>query len=136
MRFTKPVAFAPVEVHLAPKLATALAARGITIPVVLAVPTTRPPKFVRLVRVGGETLSAVTDRARIVAECWDTSGLGAANLAALVRAEIGAIAQTKVGPAWVDRVVDVGLAFIPDPGTNLPRYIVTAELYVRGDELA
>lgn len=131
----KAVGFAPIEIHLAPKLAAALTARGTTVPVVLAVPAMRPPRFVRLVRVGGSTSNPVTDRPRIIAECWDTSGLGAANLATLVRAELGATEATKVGPAWVEKVVDVGLAFIPDPDTNLPRYLVTAELHVRGDEL-
>ncbi|NEW49334.1 hypothetical protein GV792_04660 [Nocardia cyriacigeorgica] len=135
MKFNKPVAFDPVEIHLADHLAAKLTTHGLTVPVVLAVPGQRPPQFVRLVRVGGSQITAVTDRARIIAECWAATGAAAADLARLVRAEITAAAPGKVGPVWVERAVDVGLAFIPDPGTNLPRYLVTSELYTRGDEL-
>ncbi|SNY84037.1 hypothetical protein SAMN04244553_3590 [Nocardia amikacinitolerans] len=132
---SEPISFADIEIALANHLTTELAARNVLVPVVIAVPSTRPKRFVRLVRVGGSTSNLVTDRPRIVAECWDSIGAGAADLARIVRALIRATAPGYIGPVWVNKVIDLGIAFIPDPDTNTPRYLVSAELHVRGEEL-
>lgn len=135
-----PLTFPNIEVALADALADALTKHGAAVPVVLAVPATRPARFVRITRVGGSAANRIIDRARLVAECWDTSGLGAADLAALTRALITAAAPGYLGPGpelvWIDRVVDLGMAYLPDPDTNIPRYLVTAEVYATGKPLS
>ncbi|WP_327100063.1 hypothetical protein OIE68_15565 [Nocardia vinacea] len=129
------VIFGDIEVALADHLAAVLADRGVSVPVVNAVPAERPTRFVRVARIGGLTGNLVTDRPRVVAECNDTLGTGAHDLGALVRALIGAIAPGYVGSVWVDKVKDLGLISSPDPDTNTPRYIVTAELFTTGTAL-
>lgn len=131
-----PIVFGVVETALADHLTTALAAHDIDIPVVNNVPHQRPPRYVLVLRIGGSQSNLVTDRPRLVAECCDISGTGAANLGATVRALIGAIAPGQLGGIWVDKVIDLGLVYSPDPDTNLPRYVVTCELHVRGAVLA
>jgi hypothetical protein len=131
-----PILFADIEAPLADRMGTDLLAQGDTAPVVIGVPDPRPSRFVRLVRVGGSQSNLVTDRPRIVFECWSTVGVDAAALAALVRALVNALAPGYVGAVWVDRVIDIGVAYSPDPQTGTPRYLVTAELHVRGAALA
>lgn len=130
------VIFADIETALADHLAGELAERDVNVPVVIGVPAQRPTRFVRLVRVGGTRSNLITDRPRVVAECWDTTGTGAADLAALVRALITGLAPGYVSDIWVDKVIDMGISFSPDPDTNLPRYLVPAELHVTGTALA
>ncbi|MGI5223061.1 hypothetical protein [Nocardia sp. CA-290969] len=130
-----PVVFGLIEVALVDYLAAALTARGETVPVYNNVPRERPPEYVLALRVGGAQSNLVMDRPRIVAECCAEVGVRAAELGALVRALITATAPGWVGEIWVDRVVDLGLVYSPDPGTNLPRYLVTAELHVMGAAL-
>lgn len=130
-----PVAFGVVEMAVADHLTTALAAHGIVVPVVNSVPHERPSRYVLVLRIGGSQSNLITDRPRVLAECCDVSGLGAADLAATVRALLGAIAPGRIGDIWVDKTIDVGLVYSPDPDTNLPRYLVTSELHVRGAAL-
>lgn len=130
------VVFPDIEVALADHLATVLAGHDTDVPVVIAVPAKRPARFVRVTRIGGAAANLVTDRARIVAECWDTTGAGAFDLARLVRALVGALAPGYLGDVWVDRSIDLGVVFSPDPDTNIPRYLVTAELAVTGRQLS
>lgn len=131
----KPVVFKAAEMAVADHLSAALAARGITVPVVNGVPHERPSRYVLILRIGGSTSNPITDRPRIVAECCDTHGPDAADLAALVRALLSGMAPGWVAGAWIDKVVDLGLAYSPDPDTNLPRYLVTAEFHVTGAAL-
>lgn len=133
---TTPVAFDDIEIALADHLASALTARGITIPVVIEIPASRPPRFVRVTRPGGSQANPVTDRPRIIAECWDELGTGASQLAKVVRALLGAVAPGYMEGIWVDRSVDLGVANLPHPSyPGIPRYLVTKELYVRGEVL-
>ena len=129
------VIFGDIEVALADHLAEALAARDDSAAVVNAVPAERPSRFVRVARIGGMSGNLITDRPRVVAECHAPIGVDAAELAALVRALIGATAPGYVGPVWVDKVKDLGMYSSPDPDTNSPRYIVTAELFTTGSAL-
>lgn len=132
---TAPVAFGDIVTALAEHLETLLPTYGIAVPVVASVPATRPKRFVRVANPGGSQGNIVTDRPRIVCECWDVTGAGASDLARVVRALVSAAAPGRVGGIWVDRVVDLGRAYSEDPGTKLPRYLVSAELHVRGEEL-
>lgn len=130
-----PVVFGAAEMALADHLNTALPVHGMTVPVVNSVPHDRPSRYVLIIRIGGSQSNLITDRPRIVAECCDEHGPDAAELAALVRALIGAIAPGQMAGFWVDKVVDLGLVYSPDPDTNLPRYLVTTELHVTGTRL-
>lgn len=132
----EPIAFDDIEVAFADYLASMLSDHGEDIPVLLAVPAERPTRFVRLVRVGGSTSNLITDRPRVVFECWDTLGVNAAALARIVRALVGACAPGFVGSVWVDKSRDLGVVYSPDPDTGIPRYLVTAELYVTGKALS
>ncbi len=131
----EPVVFGDVEVALADYLGSAFTERMAGATVYNAVPAQRPKRFARVVRVGGSQANAVTDRPRVVTEFWDTLGVGAYELAALGRALIVAVAPGYLGEIWVDRVVDMGLSFSPDPATGSPRYIFPAELWCRGTVL-
>lgn len=134
---TTPIAFGDIEVAVADHLAAALAARGIAVPVVIEVPAVRPPRFVRVTRPGGSQSNLVTDRPRIIAECWDEIGTGAADLAKVVRALLGAVAPGYVQGIWVDLTKDLGVANLSHPSyPDIPRYLVTKELHVRGEVLA
>ncbi|MGW5316722.1 hypothetical protein [Nocardia thailandica] len=112
-----------------------LVARGIAIPVATKVPNPRPPRFVRVVRTGGAQRDLVTDRATLVFECWDSSDPGAAQLAAVVRALLGAAVPGWLDTAWSDRIVDLGMVPSPDLDAGSPRHLVTAELHLRGTAL-
>lgn len=131
-----PVEFPDITVTLADHLADALAARGVTVPVVAEVPDPRPDRFVRVVRIGGARANLITDTPRVVAECWDLSGSGAAEMAAITRAVIGAVAPGYLGTAWIGRVIDRGLAYSPDPDTGIPRYLITVEFVMNGTHLS
>lgn len=128
----QPTIFPSLAVPLAEHLRAGLAARGVNIPVVVNVPSTRPPKFVRIRRIGGGDLNLRTDEARMVAECWETTGALSESLAAIVRALLVASAPGYVGSVWLDRARCVGFTDSPDPGTNLPRHLVTVELLAAG----
>ncbi|MCC3333591.1 hypothetical protein [Nocardia abscessus] len=131
-----PVTFPDIVITLADYLASALAARGVTDPVVAEVPDPRPDRFVRVVRIGGPRTNLITDTPRIVAECWDTSGAGAAELASVTRALIVAAAPGYLGSAWVGKAIDRGVSYSPDPDTGTPRYLITAELVMNGAPLS
>lgn len=131
-----PVAFEPIEEALADHLAAALADRGITVPVYNAVPRTgRPSRYLLVLAPGGSTANIVTDRPRVVVEVVDEYGSAAAQLAKTVRSLVTAVAPGYVGDIWVDRAIDMGRRFSPDPDTNAPRYLITAELWCRGAAL-
>lgn len=133
---TTPIAFDPVEIALADHLTTALAGRGVTVPVLNSVPRTgRPASYVLVLHPGGSLANIVTDRPRTVVEVVAGSGSAAADLAKIVRALINASAPGYVGGIWVDKVIDMSLAFSPDPDTNGPRYLITTELWCRGTAL-
>lgn len=129
-----PIVFGDLEVALADHLTTALAERDADAPVFNAVPAQRPKRFVRLAHVGGTQSNLITDRPRIVAECWDTVGVYASDLARLVRALITSVAPGYIGGIWVDKVIDMGVSF--SPIGDLPRYLVVGEFHVAGTVLA
>lgn len=129
----KPVVFAPVEVAVADYLTTALAAREIAGPVVNETPDrTRLGRYVLVLRIGGAVSNLITDTPRIAIECVDRYGTAAAELASIVRALIDAAAPGHIGGVWVDRVRDLGMTYSPDPDTNMPRYVLTKELHIKG----
>lgn len=131
-----PVVFTPIEAALAEHLEAALATHGITVPVLNAVPRTgQPSRYVLVLHPGGARANLLTDRPRVVVEVVDEYGQAAADLASKVRALVTAVAPGYVHGIWVDRVIDMGQVFSPDPDTNAPRYLVTAELWCQGVKL-
>ncbi|MET7752310.1 MULTISPECIES: hypothetical protein [Actinomycetes] len=130
------VIFPDIETEICGWLGQQLRDRGDTARVVTKVPTTRPARFVRLVRAGGTQRDLITDRPRIVFECWDSAGdIAASDLARLVRALVTGAAPGWIGTAWCDKAVDAGMAFLPDLASGTPRYLVTIELHITGSEL-
>jgi hypothetical protein len=85
-----PVAMPDAVAVVSARLRARLAARGITAPVGSTVPTPRPPRFVRLERIGGSTHSIVTDRPRLDVHCWGADEGDAHDLMQVCRAELGA----------------------------------------------
>lgn len=132
---TELLVFPDAEAVVVGWLRPELGKNGIVIPVATKMPNPRPPRIVRIVRAGGVQRDIVTDRATMVFECWDSSAPAAANLAAVVRALLCAAAPGWLGTAWSDRIVDLGMVPSPDPDSGSPRYLVTAELHLRGSVL-
>ncbi|AQW55295.1 hypothetical protein ACIQPP_05600 [Streptomyces violaceusniger] len=112
----------------------ALVARGAGLPVGTRVPDPRPPRFIRLERVGGARLDLVTDRPRIDVQCWGESEEAATDLATLARALLFAM------PGWRGAVAyDVaevgGPNTLPDPESGQDRVAFAVEVSLRGARL-
>lgn len=129
---TEAVAFPDIE----GVLVTYLTGRLSGVPVATRVPATRPPKFVRVSRVGGARRDLITDQPIVVVEAWATTETDAADLARTVRAYVGAMEQSAVGSAWIRRVREVGgVQSFPDPRSESPRYQFTVQIDTRGTAL-
>jgi hypothetical protein len=88
--------------------------------------------MVKVNRTGGPRLDLVREQAQVTFECWDAELQDAHDLAQLVRGLIwvmpGRYAATttyKVGELG-------GLANLPDPATENPRYTFTVLITTRG----
>lgn len=127
------IAFPDVEDALVTYLTAELAARGDTASVHVRVPTTRPDRFVRVPRLGGQQASLVVDNPTIAVECWAKTDAQAAGLARLTRALIRALrGQTTAGVTFYDVTEFAGPANLPDPDSNQSRYVFTVALQTRG----
>lgn len=98
------------------------------VPVVTRVPVTRPPSFVRLVRVGGSEPNLITDRATVVFECWAENAPDASDLASLTRGHVKAL----VPDSFRRYRLIAGPQSFPDPASETPRYQFTVQLDQRG----
>lgn len=93
-------------------------------------PSSLPPLFARVSRVGGTQRDIVTDTARILVECWGPDTVAASSFASLMRAHMLAIARVTDS---FTRVVDGGgITYLADPDTNKPRYQFFVQADVRG----
>lgn len=116
-------------------LRDALAARGEVLPVVTRVPATRPPRFVRVERVGGSRLDRVTDRPRLDIHVWGPDEGTVADLVKVVRALVFAIPGWRGAVAY--DVIDVGGPnSAPDPVSGQERASFAVEVSLRGKALA
>lgn len=88
------------------------------------VPAQRKPRFVRVWRSGGRRINVGIDAPQLTVECWETTDARAEEFARLVRALVGSMDE------YADEVG--GVAYFPDPGTNLPRYQFTVQLFTSG----
>lgn len=126
------IMFPDVEEVVRAYLATELAARSDTASVHIDVPTTRPKRFVRVIRTGGQR-TLVVDNATLAIECWADDSSAAERLAALVRALVHAMRGTTISGATVYDVAEFGgPANLPDPTSDQARYTMTESVGVRG----
>lgn len=129
-----PIVFPDAAEVAATYLREQLAARGQPVPVGTRVPNPRPPRFVRVERIGGPRLDTITDRPRLDVHCWGDTEESAHDLAQLARALLLAI------PGWRGAVAyDVaevgGPNTLPDPETSSPRVAFAVEVSLRGKRL-
>ena len=104
-------------------------------PVYSRVPDPRPAEFIRVERLGGTRRNLILDRPRIDVECWSDSEAGAADLSAVVRAHVLAMAG-KRGDTTVYDVAEVsGPMWLPDSVSGQPRYSFAVEFSTRGTRL-
>lgn len=124
-----PVLFPDVE-------ATLIGALDVDAPVSVEVPNPRPERFVRIFRTGGTVPNPIMDRAQVTVECWASTTVQAAALAAQVRARLHALQGTASDGVWIARVAEMGgPQNLPDPTTDQPRYTFTVQADLRGQQL-
>ncbi|MFJ4794018.1 hypothetical protein [Kitasatospora purpeofusca] len=133
---SKPLVIMPDAVAVAASyLRSALAALGTPIPVVSRVPSTRPPAFVRVERVGGVRATAVSEWARLDVQCWAPTEAAAYDLTALARALMNNLPGVRDG-VTVYEVAEVGGPnWLPDELTSTPRFAFAVEAHIRGRAL-
>ncbi|MFD5838223.1 hypothetical protein ACFWHV_32440 [Streptomyces collinus] len=130
-----PIAFPDGVAVVRAYLHEQLVARGEDVPVGTRVPSPRPPRFVRLERVGGTRLDLVTDRPRIDVHCWGDSDESATDLAIVARSLLFAMPGWRGAVAY--NVTDVGGPnTLPDPDSEQPRVVFAVEVSLRGKALA
>jgi hypothetical protein len=97
------------------------------------VPSTRPPTFVRVYRVGGPKANLVVDGATLAIESWAPTADVAETNAQLVRAQLNALPeQFGVTPAIYKVEEMSGPAELPDPVSTSRRVTWTVIVHVRG----
>jgi hypothetical protein len=130
-----PVEFPDAVAVVRSYLRATLVERGVDVPVVTRVPASRPPRFVRIERVGGSRLDRVTDRPRLDVTCWGPDEGAVADLTAVVRALVFAIPGWRGAVAY--DVADVGGPItLPDPVSGQERSSFAVEVSLRGTALA
>lgn len=96
------------------------------------VPTPLPLPFVEIRRQGGARLDIIRDLARIDVWTWHEGDKQAQDLAQLVRGFLHQLPGVH-GDAVVYRVVEfAGLVRLADPDSDLPRWLTSLEIDVRG----
>lgn len=127
----------PVEVVIAGLEARLGDAGYPGVPVSGWIPSPRPSRFVRAMRVGGVAESLVIDGAFVVVEAWAESAKESADLAAAARAVVRAMAGQVVAGTTVYEVEEnAGPANLPDPESNQARHTMTFVIGVRGRAIA
>lgn len=103
------------------------------------VPQTRPAKYVRINRIGGNDSLLVQERPLVMVESWARAANGSSKLAGDLSREVAAhmraMAGTFVNKSWVYEVVLTSPVNQPDPQTDDPRYTFTAQLRTRLKEM-
>ncbi|MEV5911064.1 hypothetical protein AB0M00_19450 [Streptomyces chartreusis] len=117
-------------------LRDSLAARGDDVKVVTRVPSPRPPRFIRIERVGGSRLDLITDRPRLDIHCWGPDETAATDLAKVARALVLAIPGWRYVAAAYDVAEVGGPNTAPDPVSGQERASFAVEVSLRGKALA
>lgn len=99
------------------------------VPVSTKVPNPRPPRFIRLVRVGGGRTREV-DRMLLVVECWAPDGVQGEHDALTVSEALRtAPSGGPYGGGWITSWVTNTIADFPDPEIpSQARFTVTGTL--------
>lgn len=124
------IAFPDVEKFTVAFLKAQFTDRSIDVKVGTKVPKTMPDQFVRVSRTGGTSKNLVTDGATVLVECFGHDTVAPSDTARVARALLLAAGRLTDD---VTRAVDGGgIAFNPDPDTNLPRYQFLVQLDMKG----
>ena len=128
------ITFPSAETACVAYLTAELAARGETAVVSTKVPNPRPPRLVRVRRLGGVRVDVITDVPMVAFDCWAPNEVAAEALAELTRALISAIPDRSIPGGVVCCDVEEGGGPVnqPDPDTNYPRYTFFVMMRVRG----
>jgi hypothetical protein len=127
------IKFADDEAFTVSFLRTEFAARGIIAGVGTQFPKTTPSSFVRVSRSGGSARDLVTDSATQLIECFGPDTVAASDLARVARALM--LASGRLSDKVTRAVDGGGIAFLPDPDTNKPRYQFVVQLDIRGNTI-
>ena len=123
-----PITFPDVEAMFVAWVPTVIA----NVPVSTRVPNPRPSRWIQVIRTGGPRAGLVVDGAQVTFECWDDSNVGAAELAATLRAQVSALGGRTAGGHLVHRVEEFsGPANVPDLHSEQPRYRWSVAVHVR-----
>jgi len=127
---TEVIAFPDAEAFAVLFLRAQFSARSMSAGASTKVPASIPNGHVRVSRAGGGQRDLVTDSPRLLLECFAADTVAASDLAKVTRALLLAAARLS---DEVTRAVDGGgVAFLPDPSTNNPRYQFVVQLDLRG----
>lgn len=97
------------------------------VPVGTAVPSTRPPEFVRVLRTGGLKESVISEAAQITVEAWAQTEARASDLLSTARAILNAADATLFGVHEFSGPIN-----LPDPTTAQIRFTMTFQIRARG----
>jgi hypothetical protein len=127
------VAFPDVEAIVIAYLNAQYTARGETATAHGQVPNPRPARFTIAPRLGGPARNVVVDQPTLGIECWGPTFGAAHDLCRLTRALIRAMEGQVIGGVMFYGVSEfAGPTRLPDPESNVPRYIYTPSLTCRG----
>ena len=100
------------------------------------VPSTRPDKFIKLTRAGGQPTNILQSEPRILVECWGNTDQAAWELTVAAWAAIGDTDGRTLGQGiWVAHVAATEPVNYPDDATGSPRYQLIAVLTIDLEEL-
>jgi hypothetical protein len=100
------------------------------------VPAVRPDRFVLVRRVGGPRLNKVADNALLAVEAWDQADEDAQDLAQEARGYLQALRGEVVSGVACYRIDELsGPQLLPDPESDVPRYVFTVQAAMRGAAL-
>lgn len=97
------------------------------VPVGTAVPSARPPEFVRVLRTGGLKESVISEAAQITVEAWAQTEARASDLLSTARAILNAADSTLFGVHEFSGPIN-----LPDPTTAQIRFTMTFQIRARG----
>lgn len=99
------------------------------------VPDPRPDTFVTVQRAGGGMANLITDAPVLIIQAWAQSKEDAYDLCKLIRAHVNALARNGLVD-WANRVDEAaGPGYLPDPDSETPRYQLTIQILVRGEQI-
>lgn len=106
---------------------------GEAVPTGNRVPSPRPPRFVRVRRMGGTRVTVVTEAAQLSVEAWASDVAGADDLAQACRSVLFGMKGRTIDGIPVYLVEDIGgPAEVADPLSDQPRAQLSVAVHLRG----